>query len=191
MFKPAFRILILTGIILISGLIISCRNGKIPGKTFSEINHFEDDKKANWTTIFPEYISDMQFNSPPTSYKMTEKMEWGPAFSLPLKEIVVNKSDRLEISVNIYSEDSIPPEVILISSLNSGQQEVYKNSANLLEFHYKSGWNRLTLTENLTAFPPGTEDLVFTTQVWNKGHRKIFIDDYEIAIRTGNSAAFH
>lgn len=67
----------------------------MPGKKmqsyFLENNSFDNENATNWSTIFPEYISDMHFTSPHEAYKMTEKMEWGPEFSIPATKLFMNK----------------------------------------------------------------------------------------------------
>ncbi len=183
MLHKAIRISIILVIIAVTGLIFSYYFREIPKRTFSEINHFEDDKQKNWTTIFPEYISDMQYYSQPTSYKLTEKMEWGPSFSIPVREMGLKKSDQLDISVYIFCSDSIPPEVVVMTSLKSGQEQIYQQSANMRNFWIHPGWNNLILSLSLKDLPLSKKDLEFNTYIWNKGLRKIFIDDYEIRVR--------
>ena len=113
-------------------------------------------------------------------------MEWGPAFTLPVKDLNLKKSDWIDIAVNIYCVDSIPPEVILVASLKSGQKQMYWNGADLRNFWLKPGWNRLILNLSIIDLPFIRKDQVFTTYIWNKGLRNIFIDDYEIAVKEGN-----
>jgi len=186
MLHKGIIISIILVIIVVTGLIFRYYFVEIPKRSFSEINHFEDDKQKNWTTIFPEYISDMQYNSSPTSYKLTEKMEWGPAFSLPIQEMSINKSDWLDISINIYCADSKPPEVILLASLDSCKKEVFRNAAYLRNCWIKPGWNSLSLRFNLINLPQKQKNLVFKTHIWNKGLNNIFVDDYQISVKPLN-----
>jgi hypothetical protein len=161
-----------------------------PARTFSELNNFDNEKKLNWSTIFPEYLSDMRYSSPHTSYKLTEKMEWGPGFSIPVKELLVKKSEWLDIYVNVYCADSLAPEVILVASLKSGEKQVYWNGSDLRNFWIKPGWNRLILSLSAIDLPLPGKNLVFTTYIWNKGLAKIFIDDYEIEVKIGNPLVY-
>jgi hypothetical protein len=161
-----------------------------PVRHYSTVNKFDDEKQLYWSTIFPEYLSDMRYCSPHTSYKLTEKMEWGPGFTLPLNEMISNKTDWVDLSVSVYSEDSIAPDVVLVASLKSGTKQIYWNGADLPNFWIHPGWNRLILSLKLSDMPLSGRNLVFNTFLWNKGLSKIFIDDYEIAVKKGNPLVY-
>jgi hypothetical protein len=165
-------------------------NGIRVKRNYSSLNNFDNEKQKNWSTIFPEYLSDLRYTSPYTSYKLTEKMEWGPGFTLPVKEFISNKTDWLDIAVNVYCVDSIAPEVLLVANLKSGQKQVYWNAASLKDFRIHPGWNKIILSLKISDLPLVRSKLVFNTFFWNKGLSKLFIDDYEVSVKKGNPLVY-
>ena len=165
-------------------------NGRRPLRHFTSLNNFDDDKKQNWSTIFPEYLSDKIYCSPFTSYKITNKMEWGPVFSLPVKELISCSTDWLDISVNVFSPDSLSPDVILVANLKSANNQVYWNGSDLRDYWIHPGWNKIFLSLKISDLPLKMDDLVFNTFLWNKGLAKLYIDDYEVAVKKGNPLVY-
>jgi Dolichyl-phosphate-mannose-protein mannosyltransferase len=157
---------------------------------YASSNNFDNENQANWSTIFPEYLSDLRYTSAYTSYKLTEKMEWGPRLSLPVKDFISSKTDWLDISVNIYCSDSLPPDIVLVANLTAGNKQIYWNASDLRDFWIQPGWNKLYLSLKLSDLPLKRKNLVFNTFLWNKGLSNLFIDDYKISIINGNPLVY-
>ena len=150
-----------------------------------------DSKISNkWSSIDQNnIIRDLNFNRN-NCYKITNDIEWGPTFSMPLKKMIRNENNFIDISLKVKSKEDIN-EIILVGTLDSDLKNIYWSGCNtkdyIIDSSSSSEWIKVHLTIKLSDVKlNNNNNIIFKTFIWNKCRKNIIIDDYSVKIRNGN-----
>jgi hypothetical protein len=163
-------------------------------------------KRQNKTT---KHISILDFDSPiannwsslenskiiegPSSnqnyYHLTKDTEWGPTFSIPLKNVVKNKTNFIDISVDAKSEDSLNGAV-LVASLDSKGKNIYWAGTDFADLYSKDSkktrMQHFHHSIKLSDIYLDHENVELKIFIWNKNKKDYFLDNFKIVLRDGN-----
>ncbi|MCK9330544.1 MAG: glycosyltransferase family 39 protein [Candidatus Cloacimonetes bacterium] len=122
-------------------------------------------------------------------YFMNNDIEWGPAYSCALKDIMRNKNNFIDISVKVKSKDNID-EVILVGSLELNGKSIYWSGTEFNEFILSQGdnsyWIIVHHSIKLSDIYLKHDNIVLKIYIWNKGRKNFIINDFNIKLRKGN-----
>jgi hypothetical protein len=122
-------------------------------------------------------------------YFMNNEIQWGPTFSCPLNEIILNKNNLIDISVKVKSNEDME-KVILVSSLESNGKNIYWGGSDFKQFillqEDNADWIIVHHSINLSDIYLKYDDIILKIYIWNKSKRSFFINDFKITLREGN-----
>jgi len=124
------------------------------------------------------------------SYLMDSTQEYGPKYSIPLKKIMRNKNNFIDITLQYFTTDSNMQDVMLVSAIDGGKEPVDWRSANFADYGGAEGtagrWIKVHHTIKLSDIYLNNRKLNLNVYIWNKARKRFFVDDIEIRVRMGN-----
>jgi 4-amino-4-deoxy-L-arabinose transferase-like glycosyltransferase len=155
---------------------------------------FESEEKKHWSSIEKNKFVDTICFSGKRAYFIDSKTEWSPMYTRPLDEIMKNKNNFIDISVQVYLTDQ-SDDIILIASLESKGKNVYWGGSPLDNFvtnnQSKNGrWISIHHSIKLSDAYLNYRDIQLNAYIWNKGKHNFVIDDFTIKLRTGNPVIY-
>lgn len=159
---------------------------------YSSILTFEREAE-NWSVERKHKIVDTLGYNSHSSYLFDSTSEYGPSFTIPLKEVINNHNNFIDISLYTLMEQ-IPDDVLLCSSLESRGKNIDWRSTPFETFvtkeNYKKGWVKVIHTIKLSDIYLKYPDIILKFGVWNRKKQKFYIDNFEIRVRKGNTVVY-
>ena len=155
-----------------------------------DLQDFETKGKKLWSSIDENKISDSLAFSGKFSYVLDEKTEWGPKFEIPLREVMLNKNNFIDISAKVHLTGK-SDDILLVATLNSTDQNFFWSGTSFDRFITntcldKKNWITIHHSVKLSDMNLNYPDIQLQIYVWNKGLNKFLIDDISINLRKGN-----
>ena len=142
-----------------------------------------------WSAFNKENLIDTLRYSGMHSYLIASTIEWSPAYSRALKEIITHENNFIDIAVKCYCPDSMD-DILLVASLDANNESVSWTGYPILTFvssnNVKNNWFTAHCTLKLSDAYQQHRHMLFKTYIWNKGRHNLIIDDFTIKIRNGN-----
>ncbi|MFN6074874.1 MAG: hypothetical protein ACK46Y_04850, partial [Fluviicola sp.] len=120
--------------------------------------------------------------------ELSDKIEWGPAFSNFISQLDLNQNDDLSINAKIKLTD-LNHDLALVATIQYGDSSLYYSSVDL-----KSG--KLNLEDSTISFTTflslrdlekyDQNELKFTTYIWNRSKQKAQIKSFVIKKESRN-----
>ncbi len=165
-------------------------SGVVPGDPYriTMLNGF-DGQAQRWTSVADSHLVDTAGYSNRTSYYMDGLQEFGPLFSMPLRELAEHRNDLVDVSVRVRNIDCLN-HAVLVLSLKGEKGQGEWTSARFSDYDRRSGeWYTVYHT-----FRPGrhfrNRDLVLQVYIWNLEHQDFLLDDFRIRSRPGNPVLY-
>lgn len=167
------------------------RTGKsAQSPVFSTVQDYEEEV-PRWNNGQPGSISDSVFYTGSHAYLMDSLQEYGPSFSAPLKSLIRNRNNFIDISLHFRTKNSGADDLLLVSSLDADQTPVDWRAAAFADY-VTSGtdasgqWVKVFHTIKLSDIYLHRKNIMLTVYVWNKARRQFYVDDFTITTRNGN-----
>jgi len=150
---------------------------------------FESVISASWSAIDTSRVIQGEEPVRGNCYLLAGDAEWGPVFSVPLKDVIFNENNFIDISVEARSSGSLEG-VVLAASLESKSKTVYWGGTDFRELEpadSASGrWQKFHHSVKMSDIDIKRDDLVLKVYIWNKDRRNLMIDNHKISLRNGN-----
>jgi hypothetical protein len=143
----------------------------------------------NWSSIEKNRIVQRGQLNNRNCYRLTKEIEWGPTFSIPLSNVLKNKNNFIDISIDAMSSDSMDGTVLVAALESKGENiywggtdfsELYLNESNdtiIQHFHHSIKFSDINLNYDYIELK------VF---IWNKNKKDLILDNFKIVLRDGN-----
>ncbi|HCT29660.1 MAG TPA: hypothetical protein DIW31_02750 [Bacteroidales bacterium] len=159
---------------------------------YTSIMTFEGEEK-NWRIERKEKVVDTMGYESCSSYLFDSTGESGPTFTIPLKEIINNQNNFIDVS--LYTRmDEFPEDVLLCSSLESRGKNIDWRSTSFDTFvpkiNYDKVWTKIYHTIKLSDIYLKYPDVILKVGVWNRKKQRFYIDNFEIKVRKGNTVIY-
>lgn len=153
---------------------------------------FDSEISDNWSNI--DTINCISFSeSNNICYTLESQCEWGPAFSIPLDDIVKNKNNFIDISISILAKEKFG-DLILVGALESNGENIYWGGSKFEKFELSENvnidWIKLHHSIKLSDINLKSDDIILKIYIWNRGKKNYTIDDFKIKIRKGNPVVY-
>jgi hypothetical protein len=120
---------------------------------------------------------------------MTVGQEFGPTFSMPLQELVNQKNDMIDVSVNIRNGDSLN-QSLLVLGVNGKNGLVEWTASHFPDFDPGHGdWYTVHHTYRTTQ-NPRRKNLTVNVYIWNRNKVNFLTDDFFVQSRKGNPVLY-
>ncbi len=153
---------------------------------FTTGNSFEDTVQVdNWKSIDINRRVDTSASDGKYSYLIDSKIEFGPAYTIPLKNLITNKNNIIDASVMIRPlKDNA--NIALVISLEENGISICWISACLKDYIFSiKKWYSLFYSLKL-ADVKTTKNTELKIYIWNKDKTKFLVDDMKVQVRYGN-----
>ncbi len=134
------------------------------------------------------WVDSISFNGS-HSYLIDEKQVWSPTYTNKLSKIINSRNNFIDVSVYIMPID-YPENVFLVSSLESKGKNVDWR-ATPFELYTPNNakrkeWVKIHHTIKLSDVYFKSNKIELKVYIWNKGGKRLIIDNFEIKTRKGN-----
>jgi hypothetical protein len=154
-------------------------------------------RDRDYEKVIPEWESGQKTSLTDTfsysgkhSYLMDSTQEYGPKYSIPLKKVMRNENNFIDITLQFYTTDSNMQDVMLVSSIDAGKEPADWRSASFADYsapkEVSGRWIKVHHTIKLSDIYLNEHDLNLNVYIWNKARKRFFVDDIEIRVRMGN-----
>jgi len=126
-------------------------------------------------------------------YLLDSSDEYALSFSAPLKSIMTDKNNFIDISLCTNLNDGAG-EACLVASLSAGKKNIYWSATPFRDFATDDTCNdgRVTVHHSLKLSDVymNYRNVQLDIYIWNKGGQCFSVDDYEISLREGNPVLY-
>jgi hypothetical protein len=163
-------------------------SGSKESPLFSSGNGFSGELPG-WSAIADSLLLDSASISGSLVYLMSAGQEFSPTFSYPLRDLVNQKTDMIDVSVNIRNMDSLNQSLLVLAV--RGKDGLVKWTASPFP-DYDPGngdWytvhHTLRSTQNLRL-----KNLMVDVYIWNREKINFLCDDFIVRCREGNPVLY-
>ena len=153
---------------------------------------FESEPKAFWNYDI-EYLTKESSFSGQQSYFMDSLNEWGPSYDIELNQIMNNKSNFIDFSVQAKSLKGFNGALLLVA-LEADGESIYWTGIPLDELKVKDGldsdWLKAHVSLKLSDIYINYNNIKLKALVWNKGKGEFLLDDFKVELREGNKKVY-
>jgi hypothetical protein len=158
-----------------------------------EYQDFEIEGKKFWSSVDKSKYVDSVWYSGKTSYLIDGKTKWSPSYLRPLKELISNKNDFIDISVKACLLDK-HNDAILVASLDTKDGNIYWGGTpfNLFYSDMVTDKNWITIHHSIKLSDINIDhpDIQLKIYIWNKSTDNFLIDDFTVKLRKGNPVVY-
>lgn len=151
---------------------------------FKSVNGYDSLTKS-WSQGSPSNYCDTFGLRGKTSYVFKEKDEFGTSFTHPLKSMIGSKNDFIDISVNVFSEDTFCNAILVATLEESDGETIYWSGGQINDFHVKGKWFKAFHTVKLSDITLRYNEIILKIYLWNN-KSSFFADDFTVKVRKGN-----
>jgi hypothetical protein len=168
------------------------KKGKETRTTISNLC-FDSCNLKNWSSIDTTKIFSINDTIREDAYLIDNDVEWGPVFSVALKDIMKNENNFIDISVKVKTKEDLD-DVILVGSLESHGKNISWSGTGFKEFilsqQDKSDWIIAHHSIKLSDIYLKYNDIILKVYIWNRGKKSFFFKDFTISLREGNPIVY-
>lgn len=158
-------------------------------KTIISSLDFEDTPSLGWDLINSKRVIYTDSTESNKGYHFFSDDEWGPQFSVPLEDVIIDKNNFIDISLDVNGLDSLS-EVILVATIESDSKNIYWGGTDFKDYITTScssdQWQKIHHSIQLSDVKQTDENLILKVFVWNKSRSNFLFDNIELNIRIGN-----
>lgn len=119
------------------------------------------------------------------TFEMNANVPYSPGIKMPYSEITKEYYCYIRISVQVYSEENVKPNILLVVTTVDGKDQhlKYRGVTFKEDYDYKPGQWNLLIYDYLT---PEINDVnsIVQSYVWYNGNSRVWIDDLNISAYT-------
>jgi hypothetical protein len=155
---------------------------------FTSNNGFSGEEPG-WSACTDSLLLDSAGISGSPAYLMSAGQEFSPTFSHPLREMVNQKNDIIDVSVSIRNRDSLN-QSLLVLGLNGKHGLVEWSAAYFHDYDPENGdWYTVHHTFR-TKRNPHRKNLQVSVYIWNRDKIHFLCDDFIVRSRKGNPVLY-
>ena len=146
-------------------------------------------EESGWSAITDSLLLDSTgiFGSP--AYLMSGGQEFSPTFSFPLRDLVNQKNDMIDVSVSIRNKDSLN-QSLLVLGVNGKHGLVEWTASHFQDYDPGQGdWYSVHHTFRTTQ-NPRRENLQVSVYIWNRDKINFLSNDFIVRSRKGNPVLY-
>ncbi|MGB0851020.1 MAG: hypothetical protein ACPGTP_07225, partial [Bacteroidia bacterium] len=147
---------------------------------------FEDVITEGWSS----YKIELDKVSGNGFFHLDSTTEWSMAYVDSLNKLVHSEYDFIDISVDAKSRSNVEGMSIVVVVEENGETRHW-NNVNFSRFMERgnTGWSKVHHSVQLSDIKYG-DDAVIKTFVWNSKKEEVFLDNYSVIVRPGNSVVY-
>lgn len=153
---------------------------------------FEEETKTFWNYDV-QYLTDESAFSGQKSYFMDSLNEWGPSYDIDLSEIMNNKSNFIDFSVQAKPLQSFNG-TLLVVALEADGESIYWTGIPLDDLKISDSlnpdWLKAHVSLKLSDIYLNYSNIKLKALVWNKGKGEFLLDDFKVELREGNKVVY-
>ncbi len=140
--------------------------------------------EPGWSAIIDSLLLDSAGIDGSSAYLMTGGQEFSPTFSFPLQDLVNQKNDMIDVSVNIRNKDSLN-QSLLVLGINGKHGQAEWTASHFYDYDSGKGeWytvhHTFRTTQNLRQ-----KNLQVNVYIWNRDKINFACDDFFVRSRKG------
>ncbi len=142
-------------------------------------------EKAGWYGMADSLMLDSAGISGTSAYLMSAGQEFSPTFTYPMRELVNQKTDMIDVSVKIRNGDSLNQSLLVLAV--TGKNGLVEWTASHFQ-DYDPGqddWYSVHHTFRTTQ-NPRQKNLQVSVYIWNRDKINFLTDDFIVRSRKGN-----
>lgn len=145
--------------------------------------------EPGWSAITDSLLLDSAGINGSSAYLMTGGQEFSPTFSFPLQDLVNQKNDMIDVSVNIRNKDSLN-QSLLVLGINGKHGQVEWTASHFRDYDSGKGeWytvhHTFRTSQNLRQ-----KNLQVNVYIWNRDKINFACDDFFVRSRKGNPVLY-
>ena len=146
-------------------------------------------KEPGWSAITDSLLLDSAGISGSPAYLISGGQEFGPTFSYPLRELVNQKNDIIDVSVNVRNRDPLNQSLLVLTV--KGKHGLVEWTASHFQDYDpgKGDWytvhHTFRTTQNLRR-----KNLQVNVYIWNRDKINFHGDDLIVRSRKGNPVLY-
>lgn len=159
--------------------------------SYQTTNTFENEVPG-WDKTDKAFLCDSIYFSPHHSYKMDSLHEWAPDFGTPLYNLITNKNDIIEVSLEVYPLEKLE-DVLLVTSLEMGGKTIEWRATPVTRFMpdtLRNKWVKAYHTLKLQDLKTNYPRMDLRVYLWNKGKKNFYMDDFSVKVVKGNPVIY-
>jgi hypothetical protein len=123
------------------------------------------------------------------SYAVTNGSEFGPSFSMPLRPMIHNQNDVVDVSVDMLLPQVFPSGWLVVT-VTSGKKNIQWNSAPVSDFISPGQKGRVFISLKISDVEMRHHRLMLTSYIWNPGKLNYIMDNFTVRVRRGNPVVY-
>jgi hypothetical protein len=156
---------------------------------FSESENTFESALPDWIAINEQRCLDSLPITGLKSYYGDTLTEYSPTFSKGLRDMIRNRDDVIDISVDLRLP-AIFPGAWMVATVTSGEKTIYWTSAAVNEFVKPGSQGRAYISLRLSDIEMRHHALRFTTYLWNPLKLPYVMDNFNVRVRSGNPVIY-
>jgi hypothetical protein len=146
-------------------------------------------EEPGWSAITDSLLLDSAgvYGSP--AYLMSGGQEFGPTFSMPLRELVHQKNDMIDVSVSIRNGDSLNQSLLVLGV--NGKHGLVEWTASYFQDYDPGTGDWYTVHHSFrTKQNPHRKNLQVSVYIWNRDKINFLSDEFIVRSRKGNPVLY-
>lgn len=169
--------------------LFSKHGASIPGSFLFTSGNGLKGEEPGWSAINDSLLLESDGISGSPVYLMSGRQEFSPTFHHPLRELVNQKNDIIDVSVNIRNRDSLNLS-LLVLGINGKRGLVEWTASRFQDYDPGEGeWYTVHHTFR-NKRNPGRKNLQVSVYIWNRDKSSFIIDDFIVRSRKGNPVLY-
>ncbi len=169
--------------------LFSKRGSKLKGSLLYTSGNGLSGEEPGWSAIIDSLLLDSAGISGSPAYLMSGGQEFSPTFSFPLRELVFEKNDMIDVSVSIRNRDSLN-QSLLVLGINGKHGLVEWTASHFQDYDPGNGeWytvhHTFRTTPNLRR-----KNLQVSVYIWNRDKINFLSNDFIVRSRKGNPVLY-
>ncbi len=169
--------------------LFSKKGSKLKGSILYTSGNGLSGEEPGWSAIIDSLLLDSAGISGSPAYLMSGGQEFSPTFSFPLRELVFEKNDMIDVSVNIRNRDTLN-QSLLVLGINGKHGLVEWTASHFQDYDPGNGeWytvhHTFRTTPNLRR-----KNLQVSVYIWNRDKINFLSNDFIVRSRKGNPVLY-
>ena len=146
-------------------------------------------KKGLFITFqpIPSMVYDQKFDLSNGKNKIDKGVEYSQPYSLKLKDIVSDRHNIINVSVQLLAPDSTSNPILVVDIQENNKSIIWSGSEYFNFNNNSKKFNVVYLSKDLTSFNfrehPDAEVKIY---IWNKDKKEVLIDNFKLNVVEGN-----
>jgi hypothetical protein len=169
--------------------LFSKKDSRLKGSLLYTSGNGLSGEEPGWSAIIDSLLLDSAGISGSPDYLMSGGQEFSPTFSFPLRELVFEKNDMIDVSVSIRNRDSLN-QSLLVLGINGKHGLVEWTASHFQDYDPGNGeWytvhHTFRSTPNLRR-----KNLQVSVYIWNRDKINFLSNDFIVRSRKGNPVLY-